>query len=149
MPVRYSSAHFPDYAYLPGQMPKDEKRSDIPQFRLQKLSSQNWQTNEAYLYGIDLFNHAFYYEAHEVWEELWHVTGHKTQEGIFLKALIQIAAVRLKISLQEEKPAQRSLLSAQKYLEEIHSLHSYFAGLDLTSFIKQLKEISSLVIRLQ
>lgn len=144
-PKRYlNHLSLPDYRYIPGKGPKDEQRKDIPKFELIPLSEENWKENEAYLYGVDLFNHEFYYEAHEVWEELWHVTGHDTLEGKFLKAMIQLSAIQLKVSLQEKKPAERLRHSACKILldlslaEEVVATH--YMGFSLHHFIKTLEE---------
>ena len=72
-----------------------------------------------YLAGILFFNEGDYFEAHEVWEALWHKVGHHTTQGRFLKALIQLAAAQLKIRMGEEKPARRLLGTLVKILEEI------------------------------
>ncbi len=49
-----------------------------------------------YLYGIDWFNHGYYWEAHEAWEGLWNACGRRGPTGSFLKALIALAAAGLK-----------------------------------------------------
>ncbi len=123
----------PQYRYLPGKGSKDEHRKDIPSFKLKKLHQNNWKSNEAYLYGIDLFNHEFYYEAHEVWEELWFATGVKSPEGFFLKALIQLSGARLKIKMKEERPALRLFKLAS---ENLGNSPSSFMGLDLENLLK-------------
>lgn len=46
--------------------------------------------------GIDLFNHGFYWEAHETWEQLWIKFGRSGREADFLKALIKLAAAGVK-----------------------------------------------------
>ena len=103
---------FPDYAYIPGTRNKDEKRQDIPHFENQE---------QAYLYGVDLFNHQFYYEAHEVWEELWHQVGHKSKQGLFLKALIQLAGYKLKKLMGQTGPAERLKARAFEILASLDS----------------------------
>lgn len=138
---RYSSLYpFPDYTYVPGKGLKDEHRRDLPHFHSKKLQSSDWHCNEAYLYGIDLYNHDFMFEAHEVWEELWFVCGIKSLEGQFLKALIQLAAARLKTKLQEPKPAARLVQSIRKILELISIEHkaSYYMGLNLNDLTENL-----------
>ena len=50
----------------------------------------------AYLYGIDLFNHGYYWESHESWEGLWHACGRTGILADFLKGLIQLAAAGVK-----------------------------------------------------
>ncbi len=46
--------------------------------------------NAAYLRGIELFNDARYFDAHEAWEPLWLTSAGIEKE--FLHAMIQIAA---------------------------------------------------------
>jgi len=41
----------------------------------------------------------------EAFEGLWHAVGHKTQQGTFFQALIQIAAANLKRFLGNEQAA--------------------------------------------
>ena len=33
---------------------------------------ESWRENADYLYGVDLYNHGYLWEAHEAWEGLWH-----------------------------------------------------------------------------
>jgi hypothetical protein len=61
-----------------------------------------WEDSQAYLLGIDLFNHGYYWEAHEVWEGLWHACGRQGQLADFLKGLIKLAAAGVKV--REGKP---------------------------------------------
>jgi predicted metal-dependent hydrolase len=61
------------------------------------LDPQRWQENSTYLYAIDLFNHGFYWEAHETWEGLWHAAGRRGVTADFLKGLIQLAAAGVKV----------------------------------------------------
>jgi len=50
---------------------------------------------------VDLFNHAFWWEAHEAWEGLWsHAEG---TQRLFLQGLIQLAAALLKHRLQSAR----------------------------------------------
>ena len=51
---------------------------------------------DEYLYGIDLYNYAYWWECHEVLERLWHAAGRKTEQANFFRALIQLAAANLK-----------------------------------------------------
>jgi len=49
-----------------------------------------------FLFGIDLFQHGFYWEAHETWEGLWHAVGRAGPWGDLLKGLIKLAAAGVK-----------------------------------------------------
>ena len=44
------------------------------------------------LYGIDLFNHGFYWEAHEAWEGLWIACARRGPTATYLQAFITAAA---------------------------------------------------------
>jgi predicted metal-dependent hydrolase len=52
--------------------------------------AEDWRENELYLFGVDLFNDGYWWEAHAAWEALWQTTGSET--ATFLQGLIQIAA---------------------------------------------------------
>jgi len=46
---------------------------------------ERWPACRSYLIGVDLFNHGYYWEAHEVWERLWHACGRSGVAGAFFK----------------------------------------------------------------
>ncbi len=82
-----------------------------------------------YLEGIRLFNRGDYFEAHEVWESLWH-----RQEGepkLFLQSLIQ-AAVALRHHQTGNLNGFRGL--SQKAFEKWDVLPSPFWDLDVKAF---------------
>jgi hypothetical protein len=91
----------PPYTFVPGRSPHPVSdpaghQYGKPPETPDALDADNWHTNRTYLYGIDLFNHGFYWEAHEAWESLWHRAGRKGPTADFLKALIQLAAAGVK-----------------------------------------------------
>ncbi len=91
----------PTYAYVPGRYPhpvRDPRghsfgiESDAPELP----DPQQWRACGDYLYGIDLFNHGFFWEAHEAWEGLWHACGRRGVTATYLQALINFAAAGFK-----------------------------------------------------
>ncbi len=46
---------------------------------------------------MDLFNHGYYWEAHEVWEGLWNAAGRSGITADFVKGLIKLAAAGVKV----------------------------------------------------
>ncbi len=56
-----------------------------------------WAASGAYLRGIALFNAGYYWEAHEVWEGLWHAHGRKGPTADVIKGLIKLAAAGVKV----------------------------------------------------
>jgi predicted metal-dependent hydrolase len=97
----------PPYTYVPGRSPHPvtdpagHSFGRVPE-PATAIDADNWHTNRAYLYGIDLFNHGYYWEAHEAWEGLWHLRGRKGTTADFVKGLIKLAAAGVK--LREGKP---------------------------------------------
>ncbi len=91
----------PPYSYVPGLAPHPTSDPRGHSFGVQvekaaPLTEEPFHTNETYLYALDLFNHGFYWEAHEAWEALWHVAGRKGATADFLKGLIKLAAAGVK-----------------------------------------------------
>jgi uncharacterized protein len=99
---------FPPYSFVPGRFPHPFSdpaghsfgTAPVPQ---PALDSDQWATNRHYLYGIDLFNAGYYWEAHEVWESLWHAAGRAGHTADFLKGLIRLAAAGVKV--REGRPS--------------------------------------------
>src|SRR5712692_7985241 len=91
----------PPYAYVPGRSPHPLSDPQGHSFgtkpeRLDPPDPHYWHVCRPYLYGIDLFNHGYYWEAHEVWEGLWHACGRTGRTAAFLKGLIKLAAAGVK-----------------------------------------------------
>ena len=78
--ARYApSRAFPPYAYLPGRDPHPTRDARGHSFGNEEappewLPPERWRENVEYLFGVDLYNHGFLWEAHEAWESLWHVS---------------------------------------------------------------------------
>jgi uncharacterized protein len=97
---------FPPYTHVPGQTPHPVSEPAGHSFGHQSESVEfdprRWRECRPYLRGIDLFNHGFYWEAHEAWESLWHAAGRAGAVADFVKALIQLAVAGVKHL--EQKP---------------------------------------------
>ncbi|MGY8825076.1 MAG: DUF309 domain-containing protein [Candidatus Latescibacterota bacterium] len=100
--MRYAPAvPFPPYAYQPGQTPHPHTHPKghsygAPEPTATPLIEHNWRNNEVYLYGVDLFNYEYYWEAHEAWEGLWKLEESTAHRALFLQGLIQVAAMCIK-----------------------------------------------------
>ncbi|WP_244640442.1 DUF309 domain-containing protein [Aureimonas glaciei] len=64
-------------------------------------------SSESYRWGVDLFNHGYYWEAHEAWEPLWLAAKQSTPHLLFFKGLILLAAAGVKIREGKPTPARR------------------------------------------
>jgi len=92
------------------------------------------------LYGIDLYNYAYWWECHEIFEGLWHAAGHNTEQGNFFQALIQLAAANLKRFLGNEQAAQKL---ARSGLSRIQNLPQLYMGVDVNTLSEKYGTLSS------
>src|SRR5947208_16103799 len=81
---------FPPYTFVPGQSPHPVSDPEGHSFGQPPsvpapLDPEHWEDCRDYLFGLDLFNHGFRWEAHEAWEGLWHAAGCKGTTADFLK----------------------------------------------------------------
>jgi hypothetical protein len=65
--------------------------------RVEPIAGEAWRESVDYLRGIALFHNGFYWEAHEVWERLWHAHGRTGPVAEVLRALIKLAAAGVKV----------------------------------------------------
>ena len=65
--------NFPSYAYLPGRQPHPvrDPAGHSYQSEAMPLAAGVSLNSNIFLWGLDLFNHGYYWEAHEAWEGLW------------------------------------------------------------------------------
>ena len=80
---------------------------------------------------MDLFNHGYGWEAHEVWESMWHRPATRPQAEL-LQALIQLAAASVQQSVDRPdgraRLCHRALDHRRKVREEGHRV---YMGLEL------------------
>lgn len=109
-PRRYApEMTLPPYTYVPrGPFPHPVR--DPGGHRYARFESpppapapEEWRNSPRYLEGIDLFNHGYFWEAHEAWESLWLACGRRGPIADMLKGLIHLAAAGVK--LREGVPA--------------------------------------------
>jgi predicted metal-dependent hydrolase len=98
---RYSATPLPPYSYVPGHAPHPVSdpaghMHGQPHEPAPPLDPTAWRQSSAYLYGVDLFNHGYYWEAHEAWESLWHAADRTGTTATWLKALIKLTAAGVK-----------------------------------------------------
>ncbi|HEX4000862.1 MAG TPA: DUF309 domain-containing protein [Pirellulales bacterium] len=79
-----------------------------------------WRNSQAYCFAVDLFNHGYYWESHEVWESLWHACGRRGTTADFFKALIKLAAAGVKAREGRPEGWKRHLGRADELLAQTH-----------------------------
>ncbi len=142
---------FPAYSYVPGRFPHpmSDPRGHSFGIKPQRPDApdpDHWRLCRPYLYGMDLFNHGYYWEAHEVWEGLWHACGRSGQTGHFLKGLIHLAAagvkVRQGIPAGVKSHSRRAAELFRQTAEATGTEDARFLGLRLGDLIRYVQEVA-------
>jgi len=110
-PLRYATLPFPRYRYRPADSPHPRRdpaghSHGKPEPACAPFPPRAWSRSAEYLHGVDLFNHGYYWESHELFEALWNAFGRRTPEGRFFQGLLQIAAAHLKGAQGQERGAR-------------------------------------------
>jgi uncharacterized protein len=139
MPKRFlPDDPLPPYTFVPGRTPHPISDPAGHSFGhrpspLESFDPEKWRDCRPYLRGIDLFNHGYYWEAHEAWEILWHAAGMHGPAADFIKALIQLAVAGVK-SLEGKSEGMRTHAARAKELLRTHRTNS-FMGLRVADLV--------------
>jgi hypothetical protein len=135
----YTDFPMPAYAFLPGinlHPYKNQEKTHLP--KIPELNEQigikNWQKFQHYLYAIDLFNREYYWEVHEVLEDLWIKAGKNSETALFLKGIIQLAVVLLKAKTGNFYGAERLFNKALLLLQQKECI---YLGIDIKKLIAE------------
>ncbi len=137
---RYSSRPFPAYRFIPGNNPHPRRNSQGHSFRCPEPSPtpcrpEDWFQSEDYRFGIDLYNFAYWWECHEVFEGFWHAVGRKTEQGLFFQALIHLAAANLKRHTRHLSAAENLLRTSHR---KFYGMPPFYMGLDIADLMNRL-----------
>ncbi len=138
----------PAIAHRPGQnkRPEEDLKAPVQASLDLRVTDDNWQQHEAYLYGFVLYRAGYFWEAHEVWEPVWMRCPPNSLERLLLQAIIQIANAGLKDALGSTKAASRLKGIAVGQLEELLARLSGsddgqpLLGVGIEHLIEQLQE---------
>ncbi|WP_020674591.1 DUF309 domain-containing protein [Geopsychrobacter electrodiphilus] len=140
---RYTQRPFPAYRYLPFHPDISHPRNDpqghsygaedeyLPQF-----VAADWCDCEPYLYAVDLFNHGYWWEAHEAWEVVWLAAGRETLEGQFVQGLIQLAGAQLKRFTEVPRGAQ---VLTESGAAKLSAVQGVFLGIEVKPFVVEVE----------
>ncbi len=135
---RYSSRPFPPYRYVPGLHPHPTRHRSghsyqaSPRFsRHPPWSTEQWRTLDDWLYGVDLFNRFYFWEAHEAWEGLWAAAERESAGHTMLQGLIQVAAALLKTHMRVALGARVLAGQGVQRLHQVAVTHPALLGLDV------------------
>ncbi len=134
---------FPSYAYISGAGLPHPRRDPVghsfhaPEQTPKPLDPESWSDSSEYLYAIDLFNHGYYWEAHEAWEGLWIAAGRRGVTAEFLKGLIKLTAGGVKVRQRRLKGVRHHTTRAVEHFRRVmdQTGAARYAGLELESAI--------------
>jgi predicted metal-dependent hydrolase len=148
--VRYVAGRpFPPYAFLPGRDPHPTRDPAGHSFGRSepeppRLPPALWRANEPYLFGVDLYNHGYLWEAHEAWEGLWHASKPDRCQALFLQGLIQCAAAWLKIAMDQPRGVERLAALALEKLDAVREEEGpRYMGADLDAFAAAARDFAA------
>src|SRR5271163_4645548 len=103
-----NSEALPPYSYVPGgpwphpiSSPQGHSYGRAAS-KVRSATEPPGPRSPQFLRGVALFNAGYYWEAHEVWEGLWHAYGRKGVHADVIKALIKLAAAGVKVREGQE-----------------------------------------------
>lgn len=135
---------FPPYRHIPGVTPHPIRDPHGHSYGIEEatddivLPPEMWEQNSTYLYGVDLYNFAYWWEAHEAWEGLWHEA--EDTYRLFLQGLIQVSASLIKYHMRMLRPLRTLSTAGRNKLRQVvdesrDTAHNYM-GINLPAFLK-------------
>jgi hypothetical protein len=111
----------PPYAYLPGKNPHPVRDPTGHSHHVEPLpvATEASLGSDPFLWGLDLFNHGYYWEAHEAWEGLWQVADRDGSLRMLLKGLILLSAAGVKIRERKNAAATRHAMRAAALFRQL------------------------------
>lgn len=141
---------FPPYAFLPGRDPHPNRSPEGHSYTTEEetpppyLEAEDWRTNEGFLFGVDLYNYGYLWEAHEAWEGVWIVSKHDDSQRETLQGLIQCSAAALKLRLEEPRGFAKLSSAGLARLDGVCAEEALpYLGLELRAFVEAYREFAS------
>jgi len=141
---------FPPYAFVPGYYPHPQKDPaghsyGKPEPKPEKLDHEKWKESQLYLYGVDLFNRGYYWEAHETWEVLWRLAERGDPVELLLHGLIKLAAAGVKVRQNNSMGIRSHARGAKDIFGNLHDKLAkiFFCGLSMESLKNFAAEIEA------
>jgi pterin-4a-carbinolamine dehydratase len=130
---------FPINKYVPSINKKPKNHMDFYHLLSNKhiLNEHNFKKHSEFLYGIDLFNAGYFWETHEVLEDVWNQAGRKSELARAVQSIIFFAAAKLKQLKNDNKSATKHFASAKSYMP---SEYKKFLGINLEQYFLEIEK---------
>lgn len=144
--ARLSQHPFPPYRHVPGLTPHPVTHpaghlhgvAPVDVSEEAAALATNWRGSPQFCYGVDLYNFAYWWEAHEAWEALWHKFAAGDPFRAALQALIQTAAAHLKLHLSQHRGVAALLERARGHLDRSREAGCIIFGVRLEDWWRDL-----------
>ena len=119
------NAELPSYTHVPGTSTPHPYRDQRGHSYGRKpgaampLVESNWADNRGYLWGLDLFNLGFYWEANEEWENVARHTPAESLPNLFLRGMAKLAASGCKVREMSIHGVRRHAASAGEMFADV------------------------------
>jgi hypothetical protein len=127
----------PAVAFVPGRAGSIRPAPRARDIESAPVPPERWRENEAWLHGVDLWNHGFLWEAHEAWERTWRAPF-DARQAEFMRGMIQCAAAALKTAIGKTRNAGRLWQAGIGRIERAVRCGRYM-GLDVRAFADDLR----------
>lgn len=122
--MNHNEIPLPDYAYIPGINTRHEEGflDHVKDMALDVTKDATARHNVTWLYGIRLLENAFYWECHEILEEVWMKASPNSREKHLVQGVIHLTNAALKIKMDRASAAKKLTSLAA------NSFHEAYAG---------------------
>ena len=107
--MQYDKIPLPSHAHVPGLNQRHEEGflDHVKQLAPEVTLNEQANDNPAWLYGIRLFEHGFFWECHEVLETVWMNALPNSREKHLVQGFIHLANAALKTRMNKQRAAER------------------------------------------
>ena len=139
---RHTDFTFPPYRFIPGENAHPTENPAGHSYGKNETQSEafdpeDWRANERYLFGVDLYNYGYWWEAHEAFEGLWRAAPKNEAASDFLQGLIKFCAAFLKWHVHQKKGVAKLYKGEIGHLQKVSGVHPHFMGVDLPEYIEK------------
>jgi uncharacterized protein len=129
-----SAQPLPPYTYTPGVTPHPISdpagHSHGHAAAAVTVNAERLSESPAFQRAVQLFQHGYYWEAHEEWESVWHAVGRRGPVADLLKGLIKLAAAGVKAREGNTDGVRRHTRRAVELLSPASSGENSTPGVD-------------------
>ena len=143
--TRYSNRPFPEYRYTPGISPHpitDPRGHSYNDDAAPNDTNTSSDPESLFLFGIDLHNAGYWWEAHEAWETVWLKMTPNTSVHHGLRGMIQAANAHLKLHQGKARAAARLRADFERCFDAalLHTADLVIHGLSLASWAGEVRD---------